>query len=104
MCHSVWLFDICNPPNALSELVNFLCQESDLGFRPPYMCDRVCIHTATYVKNKFLGRMCHSVTSVRLFDLYNPSNALSEPVNFKLGVQPCQILGCRHPYTGDIDF
>ncbi len=29
MCHSVWLFDLHNPPNALSGLPNFLSQGPD---------------------------------------------------------------------------
>ena len=29
MCHIVWLFDLCNPPNALNELANFVSQGSD---------------------------------------------------------------------------
>ena len=29
MCHSVWLFDPCNPPNALSGLANLYSQGPD---------------------------------------------------------------------------
>ncbi len=31
LCHSVWLFDLCNPTNALSELAKFLSQGSDFA-------------------------------------------------------------------------
>ncbi len=57
VCHFVWLFDVYNPPKALSGLANFSSQGSDpailwaLGPRtPPYAHDRMCIGTVTILK------------------------------------------------------